>query len=51
MSQNKDSTERLLMALTTALADYKERGLQIEVMVLALAVAAGLSGVLPLPAG
>jgi len=49
--ETADFTKRTLMALATALADHKERSQQIEVMVLALAVAAGLPGVLPAPAG
>jgi hypothetical protein len=44
-------TTRTLMALMTALADYKERGRQIEVLTLALAGAYGLPSVLPDPAG
>jgi hypothetical protein len=46
-----ERTTRTLMALTTEFADYKELGERIEVMILALAGAYGLPGVLPDPAG
>lgn len=45
-----DFIKRTVMALTTEVADHKEHGLRIEAMALALAVAVGLPGVLPLPA-
>ena len=44
-------TQRTLMALMTTWADHKERAQQIEVTILALAAANGLSDVLPVPAG
>lgn len=52
-SQNDTAefTKRTLMALTDALADYKERGQQIEAMIMALAGAYDLPSVLPDPAG
>jgi hypothetical protein len=50
-SQNKAFMERGLMTLMTALADQKERAAEIELTIIALAVAAGLPGVLPAPAG
>ena len=50
-SQKAEFTQSTLMALVTALADQKEHNRQIEVMVLALATANGLSDVLPPPAG
>jgi hypothetical protein len=46
-----DLTTRVLLSLMTEWADFKERTQQIEAAILALAVANGLPGVLPGPAG
>jgi hypothetical protein len=52
-SQNDTAefTKRALLGLMTEWADYKEHGQRIEAAILALAVANGLPGVLPDPAG
>jgi hypothetical protein len=53
-ASQKDTAEfttRTLMALTTALADRSELDRQIQALILALAEANGLPGVLPDPAG
>jgi hypothetical protein len=44
-------TQRVLSGLMTEWADFKEHGKNIEAQILALAVANGLPGVLPDPAG
>jgi hypothetical protein len=45
------TTKGILLGLMTEWADFKEHGERIEAAILALAVANGLSGVLPDPAG
>jgi hypothetical protein len=53
-SQQNDTaefTQRVLRGLMTEWADFKEHGKIIESQILALAVANGLPGVLPDPAG
>jgi hypothetical protein len=45
------TTKALLLGLMTEWADFKEHGQIIESQILALAVANGLPGVLPDPAG
>jgi hypothetical protein len=45
------TTKGILLGLMTEWADFKEHGQTIEAQILALAVANGLPGVLPDPAG
>jgi hypothetical protein len=45
------TTKGILLGLMTEWVDVKERALQIEAAILALAVANGLPGILPEPAG
>lgn len=49
--QEFTTTKGILLGLVTELADFKEHAERIEAAILALAVANGLPGVLPDPAG